>query len=216
MSEAETPSNSPKIIRLLFAELPRLKAASPAIFLDRDGVINEKVTDGYVTRWSEFRFLPGVIDVLASLSQLEFPIIVISNQACVEKGLMDTSALTDLTIGFVSRLRRAGARVDAVYYCPHRPETGCSCRKPQAGLLEAAAADWSLDLKRSIVVGDSITDVAAAHSVGARAVLLDPAGALSGELPDTASVRKISDVPVWAHRFLSAACNREHVECVTE
>jgi D-glycero-D-manno-heptose 1,7-bisphosphate phosphatase len=158
-------------MRLFFTQPPE-SGLRPAIFLDRDGVINQQIVGGYVTSWAEFRFLPGVIETLARLAEFDLPVIVISNQAAVEKGLIDRATLAGITRQFVGRLEEAGARIDAVYYCPHRPETGCECRKPKAGLLLEAAREWRLDLSRSVFVGDSMADMEAARAAGCKGILL--------------------------------------------
>ena len=160
-------------IRVCFSALP-VTGSWPAILVDRDGIINERIVGGYVTDWTQFRFVPGIESALATLSELPFPIIVVSNQPGVGKGLLQCSTLSDITARFVAELHRAGARIDAVYYCPHTQEQKCTCRKPAVGLLTQAAADWRLELSRSVLIGDAITDIQAARSAGSRAVLLDP------------------------------------------
>jgi len=113
---------------------------------------------------------------LAGLSESGLPIIVVSNQACVGKGLLEPSALVEITNRFVASLRRTGGRIDAVYYCPHTPEENCDCRKPRGGLLSRAARDWALDLRRSVLIGDSISDVQAASAAGCTPILWSSAG----------------------------------------
>ena len=190
-------------MRLLFSQPPS-SGLRPAIFLDRDGVINERITDGYVRRWSEFRFVPGIIDALAMLSETPVPIIVVSNQAGVEKGLIKRSDLMELTERFVDCLRQASARIDAVYYCPHTPEEACSCRKPQAGLLLRAAQDWRIDLCNSVFVGDSVTDAEAAHAVDCGAILFDRTASL-GVTARTITVNHVSQIASCVRACLSAA-----------
>lgn len=183
----------------------------PAIFLDRDGVINERVVGGYVTNWSEFQFLSGVVPVLRELGRFRLPLIVVSNQAGVGKGLMSRGALDRITERFVAHLARTGAPIAAVYYCPHGPDAGCRCRKPLPGLLLRAARDWRVHLGRSILIGDSPSDVEAAQAAGCQSILLDPhddfaanpqtetRGTLS---PRTLTVQRIADVPVQAAALL--------------
>ena len=139
-------------IRLFFSR-PDTTTIKSAVFLDRDGVINKKISGGYVTDWRQFHFLPGIVETIANLASLGKPMIVVSNQAAVEKQLLDRSMLEQITRRFVGALRERGARIDAVYYCPHTPEMNCHCRKPKPGLLEEAAQDWSLDLNSSVLVG---------------------------------------------------------------
>lgn len=167
-TEATRPAG---ILRYWFSE-PKAGAAGPGILLDRDGVINQQVTGTYVTRLSEFHFVPGIVDALTELSRLPVPIIVVSNQAGIGKGMFTPGDLEEITHGFVARLNSAGARIDAAYYCPHAPGDGCECRKPRHGLLMAAARDWKLDLSRSVFVGDSPSDADAGKAAGCRTVLV--------------------------------------------
>lgn len=173
--KATTPirTTSEGILRLFFSE-PPASGNSPAILLDRDGVINERVNGGYVTQWSEFRFIGGMTGPLAELSRLGLPMLVVSNQAGVGKGLVSHEALAEITERFVARLREQGARIDAVYYCPHTAEAHCPCRKPAVGLLKQAAQDWHVDLERAVLVGDSASDMEAAQACRCRALLVAP------------------------------------------
>jgi D-glycero-D-manno-heptose 1,7-bisphosphate phosphatase len=160
-------------VRLLFSQPPE-RGTRPAIFLDRDGVINQRVTDGYVTAWDQFRLIDGIDKAVAVMAGLGLPIIVVSNQACISKGLLSESRLEGITRRFVTVLESAGGRVDAVYYCPHKPDDACGCRKPKPGLLEQASRDWRIDLSQSVLVGDSPSDLEAAAAVDCRAILFDP------------------------------------------
>jgi histidinol-phosphate phosphatase family protein len=160
-------------VRLLFNQ-PSERGTRPAIFLDRDGVINQRVTNGYVTAWDQFRFIDGIDKAVAVMAGLGLPIIVVSNQACISKGLLSESRLEGITRRFVTVLESAGGRVDAVYYCPHKPDDLCGCRKPKPGLLEQASQDWRIDLSQSVLVGDSSSDLEAAAAVDCRAILFDP------------------------------------------
>jgi D-glycero-D-manno-heptose 1,7-bisphosphate phosphatase len=143
----------------------------PAVFLDRDGVINRNRAD-HVKCWEEFEFLPGALEALRLLAQVGLPVIVVSNQGAIGRGLTTRAAVDDTNRRMVAAIRRAGGRVDDVLYCPHRPEDGCECRKPRSGLLLQAAARWDLDLRRSILVGDAHSDVLAAENAGCRSLLV--------------------------------------------
>ena len=158
-------------LKFAFSE-PPATGLHPGILFDRDGVINERIVDGYVTEWSEFHFRDGIKRAMASLAELDFPIIVVSNQAGIGKRLISHSMLEKITKRFVTELEESGARVDAVYYCPHTPDQQCSCRKPLPGLLEAAAQDWRLDLTRSVLIGDSESDLQAARASNCRAIFV--------------------------------------------
>jgi D-glycero-D-manno-heptose 1,7-bisphosphate phosphatase len=157
------------IIRISFTQSPR-PGSIPAIFLDRDGVINERIFGSYVADWLGFKFIPGISKALAQLAALKLPLIVISNQAGVGKKLVTRESLEEITHRFVSELNSQGVFIDAVYYCPHRPDEGCKCRKPAPGLLLQAASDWHLDLRRSVFVGDSESDLDAAKAAGCRSI----------------------------------------------
>ena len=163
------------ILRFVFGRPAALTEG--AIFLDRDGVINRRMVGGYVARWSEFEFLPRAIDGVVALEAFRAPIIVISNQAGVGKGLVTVENLGDMTERFVAAVRERGGRIDAVYYCPHAPSAECACRKPKPGMLLQAASDWGVDLRSSIFIGDSSSDVAAARAVAAQPVLIAEARA---------------------------------------
>lgn len=157
---------------------------SPAIFIDRDGVINCRRPDDYVLDFSQFVFMPGIRAALKQLAILRLPIIVISNQAAVGKGLLDPAGLIEITERMQQALREDGTMLTAAYYCTHRPDEKCICRKPKPELLRKAAADFSIDLNRSIFIGDSQTDVEAAHAAGCKPILLG-AGVRNGAGPDS-------------------------------
>lgn len=163
------------MLRILFSEL-KSTAKGPAIFIDRDGVINCRRPDDYVLNWSQFVFVPGIREALKQLASLGLPLIVISNQAAVGKGLLDAAHLEEITLKMQQALHEDGTTLTAVYYCPHRIEDHCPCRKPKPALLFSAAADFNVDLRRSIFIGDSETDVQAARAGGCEPVLLDSDG----------------------------------------
>jgi len=143
----------------------------PAIFLDRDGVINCNRPD-HVKSWPEFEFLPGAIKALQRLSQLGWPVVVVTNQAVVGRGLVSRRTVEEIHAQMMAAVCGAGGRMDEVLYCPHGPEDRCACRKPRPGLLLLASARLGLDLSRSFMVGDAESDVFAAQAVGCRPVLV--------------------------------------------
>ena len=147
-------------------------AKGPAIFIDRDGVINCRRPGDYVLDWSQFVFVPGIREALKQLSSLGLPMIVISNQAAVGKGLLDPAGLDEITARMNAALVADGTSLAAAYYCPHKIEDDCPCRKPKAALLFSAAADFNIDLGRSVFIGDSETDVQAARAAGCTPLLL--------------------------------------------
>jgi D-glycero-D-manno-heptose 1,7-bisphosphate phosphatase len=141
-----------------------------AIFLDRDGVICEDRSD-YVKSWQEFRFLHGAKNSVAALSRLGLPIIVISNQSVIGRGIIPAKAVEDIHKQMVAELAAHGGRIDRVAYCPHRPEDLCSCRKPEPGLLLQVADEMGIDLTQSYLVGDASSDLIAGNRVGCRTFL---------------------------------------------
>jgi D-glycero-D-manno-heptose 1,7-bisphosphate phosphatase len=151
--------------------LSTAKNLRPAIFLDRDGVINENRPD-HVKSWEEFAFLPGALEALRALAGLGWPVIVISNQAIINRGLATRQTVDEINARMTAAIRDAGGRIDGVFYCPHRTDDGCDCRKPRPGLLFKAAADHGLDLARSFLVGDAESDVLAAQAAGCQAILV--------------------------------------------
>lgn len=142
------------------------------ILLDRDGVINRRIPDGYVTCWEQFEFLPRVLDALRLLAESSYKVLVVSNQACISKGLMSPEELAQLTSRFVEAVMKSGGRICDVYYCPHRAEDGCDCRKPNPGLLRRAQGEHGFVFAQTFLIGDSERDLMAAHEVGCPAVLV--------------------------------------------
>lgn len=145
-----------------------------AVFLDRDGVINVPPSPRkrYVTRWEEFRFLPGVLPTLRKLRESRRRVFILSNQAGVGRGWMARLELSRITRNMLRAIRQAGGRIQAVYYCLHAPEARCPCRKPKPGLLRRACRQWPIDLKRSVVIGDHLTDIEMGQAAGCRTVLV--------------------------------------------
>jgi len=158
------------LLRILFRKINGV-ANRPAIFIDRDGVINCRRPGDYVLDWSQFVFMPGIREALQQLSSLGLPMIIISNQAAVGKGLLDPAGLEEITARMNEALLADGTSLAAAYYCTHRTEDHCPCRKPKPALLLSAAADFNVDLSRSIFIGDSDTDVQAARAAGCASVL---------------------------------------------
>lgn len=164
-----------------------------AVFLDRDGVINVNRPD-HVKSWQELVFLPGIFEPLRLLARNHRAVVIVSNQSCVGHGLVDTDGVEAINRAMEVEIRRQGGRIDAVFFCPHRPDEGCDCRKPQPGLLLRAARELDIDLTRSYLVGDAVTDVEAALAVGCSPILV-LTGRGVGQL-GLLRQRGYSDVPV--------------------
>jgi D-glycero-D-manno-heptose 1,7-bisphosphate phosphatase len=156
-------------LRIIFSDR-KASTGGPAIFIDRDGVINSRRPNDYVLDWSQFVFVPGIRAALKQLAALELPIMVISNQAAVGKGLLDQAGLKEITAQMHRQLLLDGVSLTAAYYCIHRSDENCLCRKPKPGLLREAAADFDIDLRQSVLIGDSDTDIQAALAAGCKPV----------------------------------------------
>lgn len=142
-----------------------------AAFLDRDGVINQDL--GHVYRVADFHLLPGVIEAVQLLAAAGLALVVVTNQAGIAKGLYTEADYKRLTTHLRDRLAHAGVVLAGVYHCPHHPQAvvpalrrDCDCRKPRPGMLQRAAAELSLDLGRSLMVGDKPGDVLAGRAAG--------------------------------------------------
>lgn len=149
----------------------------PAVILDRDGTINEEV--GYIGTPEQLRLIPGAAAALRRLQAAGFCLVIVTNQAGVARGYFDEAALQRVNGHLLALLSAEGVQVAGLYYCPHHPTEGhppyrrvCECRKPGGGLLRRAAEEHGLDLARSIVVGDHLSDVLLGRGVGSRTVLL--------------------------------------------
>ncbi len=158
-------------MRIVFSKTAA-SVKGPGIFIDRDGVINCRRPDDYVLNFSQFVFVPGIRAALKQLASLKLPMIVISNQAAVGKGLLDTAGLEEISTRMQQALLEDGTAPAAAYFCTHRPDENCICRKPKPELLHRAAEDFNIDLGRSIFIGDSQTDVLAARAAGCKPILL--------------------------------------------
>ncbi len=149
----------------------------PAVFLDRDGTINEQM--GYINHISRFVLLPGVIQAIRRLNSLQVPVVVVTNQSGLARGYFPESLLQTVHEEMRRQLQAEGAHVDGIYVCPHHPEArqerfrqNCTCRKPKTGLLEQAAAELKLDLSRSYMVGDRWSDLRCGAAAGTATVLV--------------------------------------------
>jgi histidinol-phosphate phosphatase family protein len=142
-----------------------------AIFVDRDGVISEN-RDDYVKTWEEFVFLPGVFEPLHNLAHKGIPVIVVSNQSAVGRGLVSQKMVDEINLRMAAEIKACGGAIEAIFTCPHRPEDDCDCRKPRPGLLLKAAQQCNVSLKNSFLIGDAVSDIDAAQAVGCQPILV--------------------------------------------
>ncbi len=142
----------------------------PAVFLDRDGTINEEM--GYINHLSRFRLLPEAALAIRRLNEAGLPLVVVTNQSGAARGYFPATLVDEVHRHLHNLLAQAGARVDAIYACLHGADAGCSCRKPQPGLLLQAAQEMNLDLSRSYLVGDRYMDIKTAANACVAGILV--------------------------------------------
>jgi len=142
-----------------------------AIFLDRDGVIN--VDNGYVSVVDDFEFIEGVIEALQTLKGKDYLIVVITNQSGIARGYFSEEQFHTLTEWMDWSLADRGVDLDGIYYCPHHAEHGigeykidCDCRKPKAGMIKEAIIELDIDISKSVLVGDKVSDLQAGIAAG--------------------------------------------------
>ncbi len=144
-----------------------------ALFLDRDGVINESPGEGrYIFSRAEFRLREQVVPLIRFARAAGYLVVVVTNQRGVSLGKMTQADLDDIHAYMRELLAAEDAPIDAVYYCPHGLDDGCACRKPKAGMLLRAAEDLDIDLSESVMVGDKESDRAAGTAAGCKATIL--------------------------------------------
>ena len=149
------------------------------LFLDRDGVINHK-TDGYIQFFSEFRFIEDVPESIAKLSDYFERIIIVTNQQGIGKKIMTENQLFSLHDKMISEINTLGGKIEKIYYCLHLESSNCNCRKPKSGMLLKAKEDFpEIDFKKSILIGDSDTDIIAAENVNIKSIQVSPTYTLS-------------------------------------
>ncbi len=138
-----------------------------AIFLDRDGVLNEN-RDDHVKNLTECQWIPSALLGLRELARLRIPIIVITNQSIIGRGLATAATVEAIHQHMAATAQLYGGRIDAFRFCPHHPQESCRCRKPQPGLLQQAAREFNIDLHSSLFIGDAFTDYQAASATNTR------------------------------------------------
>ncbi|HNY03289.1 MAG TPA: HAD-IIIA family hydrolase [Bacteroidales bacterium] len=154
------------------------------MFLDRDGVINRRIVGGYATRWEEFELLPGVREAVARFTGIFSRIIVVSNQQGVGKGLMKASDVETIHREMVLELEKHGGRIDAVFFSPHLASEHSILRKPGVGMaLQARKRFPELRFRRSLMAGDSLSDMMFGKRAGMTTVLINPDPSLARDYP---------------------------------
>ncbi len=142
------------------------------VFLDRDGVINVERGD-YTKNIEELRWAPGALEGIKTLTEAGFKIIVITNQSCISKRIITEAELTGLHEFMLNNIRKSGGDILKIYHCPHQKSDGCSCRKPEPGMLIQAAKDYRINLSNTFFIGDAQRDIDAAKRAGTRFIFVD-------------------------------------------
>ena len=183
----------------------------PAVFLDRDGVLIEN-QPGYVRSWSHVEFLPGSIRAIQQLNASGYAIVMVTNQSAVGRGIISLEEAMRINQQIVDEVAARGGKIDATYMCPHSPGEGCRCRKPEPGMLLQAAAELDLDLTRSYMVGDAISDVEAGKSAGVATILVrtgrgnEQVRFAPHDLPTQLLI--VADLPAAVHHVLAPEGDR--------
>jgi len=179
-----------------------------AVFLDRDGTVNEEV--GYMRDLSLLAVIPGVGKAIKKLNDSGFLVVLVTNQSGVARGYFPESLVNEAHVRLNEMLGKDGARLDAVYYCPHHPTAGstvltraCECRKPGTGLIDQAVRDLDIDVHRSYMVGDKWSDVELGHRAGTASILVR--SGFAADDPGNARPGHVVDPDFTAHDLVEAA-----------
>ncbi len=141
-----------------------------AIFMDRDGTICEEV--GFLDDLSKLRLINGSAEAIRMINKSGMKAVVVSNQSGVGRGLFTENFVNNVHKKLKEILRKENAFLDGIYYCPHLPDAGCTCRKPETGMIKRALDDMDIDLKKSYMIGDKAIDIEFAHRAGAKGVMV--------------------------------------------
>lgn len=143
------------------------------LFLDRDGVLNWKIENGYVTMPDDLIFLPGALEAVSTLSIIFGLIIVVTNQRGIARGLYSIDDLQKIHEKLISDVEKSGGRIDHIYFCPHDYSDNCNCRKPKVGMAMKAKEDYpKIDFSKSMMVGDSVSDIDFGKSLGMKVIYI--------------------------------------------
>jgi len=153
-----------------------------SLFLDRDGVINERIIGDYIKKWEEFKFLPGVLEALQIFSSIFGKIFIVTNQQGIGKGIMTERELETIHDQMMTEIRQHGGFINKIYHSPYREEENSVFRKPNIGLARKAKIDFPvIDHSKSIMVGDSISDVQFGRNAGMKTVFINQDNQLEEE-----------------------------------
>ncbi|HIC44233.1 MAG TPA: D-glycero-beta-D-manno-heptose 1,7-bisphosphate 7-phosphatase [Sulfurimonas sp.] len=161
----------------------------PALFLDRDGVIN--IEKNYLHKKEDFEFIEGIFDLCQYYKAKGYYIVVVTNQSGIARGYYSETDFANLSFWMINSFDERGITIDQVYHCPHHPDISgdCECRKPKAGMLLKAAKDLNIDLENSVLVGDSERDIEAGYKAGLKETYL-----FTSEAKQTKATKNIQDL----------------------
>jgi len=145
-----------------------------ALFLDRDGVINQD--KDYVHKIEDFIFIPGIFDLVKTFKKLGYLIIIITNQSGIGRGYYTITEFNKLNDWMIKSFNNQGLFIDDVYFCPHKPDEGCLCRKPKPGMILKARDHYNIDLSSSLLIGDNESDILAGQKAGIDTLILVRSG----------------------------------------
>ena len=179
------------------------------VILDRDGTIN-RASDEFVKSPEEWHPLPGALEAIGRLNHAGFHVVLATNQSGIGRGLFDMAALNAVHAHMLKSLAALGGRIDAIFYCPHAPDEGCTCRKPAPGLLQQIAERYGVPLTGVPYVGDSLRDMQAAQAAACNPhlVLTGRHANLAGQplpLEFPAATQVHADLSAFVDRLLGAA-----------
>lgn len=144
----------------------------PAIFLDRDGVIIQDKPGKYITSIKNVKIYKSFIDGFKKIDKKKYHIIIITNQSAINRGYISLEKSVEINNYIVKKLKKYGIKINAVYFCPHRPDEKCQCRKPESGLIKEAEKDYRIDFKNSFFIGDKLTDMLLAEKIKVKSIFV--------------------------------------------
>lgn len=180
-------------------------ARRPLVILDRDGVINQDSPD-FIKSPEEFIPLPGSLEAIAALSDAGFEVVIASNQSGVGRGLLSIETLERIHVKLRQAAEAAGGVISGIFFCPHKPDEGCDCRKPKPGLFEQISTTYDRDLRGVSAIGDSMRDLEAAIAAGAKPILVRTGNGrkTESELADDSGVIVYDDLAAAATALIDA------------
>ena len=172
--------------------------AQDYVLLDRDGVINQD-SDQFIKSPDEWQPIPGSLEAIALLNQQGFNVVVITNQSGLARGLFDVDTLNQIHAKMMTLSKQKNARIEAIFYCPHLPDDGCTCRKPKTGLFEQFSEHYHVDLNDIYFIGDSLKDIQAGQRINAQPLLVKTGKGLT-TIADNPEI----DVPIFKDLYHAA------------